>query len=179
VESDDRLFFVAQAPTGLNDQLWNLEQGTTTSVKNTTKESMGKNCQVVDNIIAFDHPLTMIKVYDLTGKLLMSGDSSTRFLDISKLPMGYLYWSGIDAYTKQKTTRMKKYILTLAVALIGMGSIIAQDINEQETRMSLGKQNSFTVDIEGADALRKSKTKQESQRILHQRCHCQYGCWSR
>lgn len=98
VESDDRLFFVAQAPTGLNDQLWNLEQGTTTSVKNTTKESMGKNCQVVDNIIAFDHPLTMIKVYDLTGKLLMSGDSSTRFLDISKLPMGYLYWSGIDAY---------------------------------------------------------------------------------
>jgi len=47
---------------------------------------------------------------------------------------------------------MKKYILTLAVALIGMGSIIAQDINEQETRMSLGKQNSFTVDIEGADA---------------------------
>ena len=47
---------------------------------------------------------------------------------------------------------MKKYILTLAVALIGLGSIIAQDINEQETRMSLGKQNSFTVDIEGADA---------------------------
>jgi len=46
---------------------------------------------------------------------------------------------------------MKKYVLTLAVALISVGSMMAQDVNEQEVRMSLGKQNAFSVDIEGAD----------------------------
>lgn len=46
---------------------------------------------------------------------------------------------------------MKQIIFTFLVVLFSIGFMSAQDISEGESSMSLGKQISFSVDIDGAD----------------------------